>query len=265
MSKHGLNLDSLGEKHKNLEKVFASQRLIPGVPVIARLDGRAFHTLLKGAVKPFDDTVVNAMQQTAKELLDNFDADLAYTQSDEITMIWKDLSMFDCKVQKMVSTLASLASVTFSFGYKKRGTFDCRIWQVPSLDLAAENVMWRELDATKNSVSMLASAHFSDKELHGMHTNERLLMLEGKGIIWGNLPHWLKKGSYYQKQSRFFKLTDEEMSGIPEKFRPVGEVLRSVIINLNIPPAAKISNLKEVLFEEAEPIEYKGEKEDVAI
>lgn len=257
MKRQSLNPEGLGEKHKNLEKIFAGQRLIPGVPVIARLDGRAFHTLLKGALKPFDDSVVNAMQQTAKELLDNFDADLVYTQSDEITLVWKDLSMFDCKVQKMVSTLASLASVTFSSEYLRRGMFDCRIWQVPSLEIAAENVMWRELDATKNSISMLASAHYSDKELHGKHTNERLTMLDEKGILWGDLPHYLKKGSYYQKQGVFIRLTPEELEAIPEKFRPVGEVLRSMIVMLDIPPATRISNFKEVLFDEAEPLEYK--------
>jgi tRNA(His) 5'-end guanylyltransferase len=281
VNRQSIDFDGLGEKHKALERISAGQRLVPGIPTIARLDGRAFHTFLKNAEKPFDTIVVESMQETTKGLLDSFDAKVAYVQSDEITLVWGKVEMFDGKYQKLISTIASYASVKFYQELKNKvevflgtpgftttrylklsrmisgtPTFDCRIWQVPNLETAAENILWRELDATKNSVSMLASAHFTEKELDGQGMKDRLNMLEEKGILWGNLPHWLKKGSYYRKVQRLKDLTEEELSNITEKYRPTKPVLRSIVALLDIPPATKIANFTEVLFNGKEVEEY---------
>lgn len=275
MVKQSLDSDGLGDKHKALEQISAGQRLIPHVPVIARIDGRAFHTLLRNADKPFDEDVVEAMQTTAKTLLDHFGASIAYTQSDEITLVWDPLDMFDGKIQKIVSTSASMAGVVF---YKKMKdvmfsesganfdggaipAFDCRVWQVPDLETAAENILWREMDATKNSISMLASAHFHHNKLIGISTKERLVMLEAKGIIWGELPSHLKRGSYFRKVKRSKLLSEEELSKIPEEYRPIDAVQRSIIEMQYYPPATTISNFADVLFRGREPILY-GEKDE---
>lgn len=264
MGKQSLDFDSLGNKHKALEQISAGQRLIPYVPVIARLDGRAFHTLLRNADKPFDEKVVEAMQVTAKTLLDHFSASIAYTQSDEITLVWDPLDIFDGKIQKLVSTSASMAGVVFYKKLVESGpnrhdgdiipTFDCRVWQVPDLEIAAENILWREIDATKNSISMLASAHFHHNKLIGISTKERLVMLEAKGIIWGELPSHLKRGSYFRKVKRTKFLSEEELSKIPEQYRPVDAIQRSIIEMQEYPPATTISNFADVLFQGHQPI-----------
>jgi len=264
--RESLDFNGLGDKHKKLEQLSAGQKLIPGVPTIARLDGRAFHTFLKNAKKPFDPQVIDAMQETAKALLSEFGAKVAYVQSDEITLVWDKLEVFDGKVQKLLSTTASLASVKFYSCLPNRladcvalPTFDCRIWQVSDLDTAAENLLWRELDATKNSVSMMASAYFSESDLVGKSTKDRLTMLENMGIKWADLSHWLKKGSYYKKVEKLMTLTEEELAKIPEKYRPTEPVLRSVIELQEYPKASSIINFADVLFHDKPIKERKHE------
>lgn len=259
MKKQSLDFKSLGDKHKMLEQL--NQRcLIPDVPVIARLDGRAFHTLTRNAEKPFDNKIITAMQMTAIALLEEFHAEIAYVQSDEITLVWKKCDMFSGNIQKLVSTMASLASVRFYNGLRYTQydtalipTFDCRIWQVPSLEIAAENVMWREMDATRNSVSMMAHANFSTKELKMKNIKEQIAMLEGIGVFWNELDDVYKRGTYFKKVDVIRMMTEEEMKDIPEQYRPTAPVLRREVKVGKFPKATSIANFAEVLFDNAAP------------
>lgn len=254
MKKQSLDFDELGDKHKKFEGV-SQIKLIPMLPTLARLDGRAFHTLTRNAEKPFDLKIVTSMQETAKQLLDAFNADFAYVQSDEITLGWNVLDMFDGKIQKMTSLMASHAGVIFDralqrvkYNYTVVPIFDCRIWQLPTMELAAENVMWREMDATRNSISMTACAHFTTAELHKKGTNTKLKMLEDKGVMWSAFHSTLKRGTYYKKVQVLKELTQEELALIPEKHRPTGPVQRNVIQQMDYPKATSITNFGDVLF-----------------
>ena len=61
------------------------------VPVIMRLDGKAFHTYTRGLDKPFDEGLIEDMQQTAIHLCQNIQgAKCAYVQSDEISILITD-------------------------------------------------------------------------------------------------------------------------------------------------------------------------------
>ena len=124
---------------KGYEKVM-DQKLIKRSPVIIRLDGRSFHTFTRGFRKPFDDILIDTMQQTALYMCQNVqNCVLAYTQSDEISLLlidYKNLDTqpwFDNRIQKIVSTSAALASITFKeifknniekFGYKNIPDWD---------------------------------------------------------------------------------------------------------------------------------------------
>ena len=110
---------------KRYEKV-TDQKLIRRMPVIIRLDGRSFHTFTKGFRKPFDDILINSMQQTALYLCENIqNCVFAYTQSDEITLILVDYkklnssAWFDYEVQKMCSIVASMATMAFNNFFKE--------------------------------------------------------------------------------------------------------------------------------------------------
>lgn len=124
---------------KGYEKV-TDQKLIRRMPVIIRLDGRSFHTFTRGFKKPFDDILIDSMQKTALYLCKNVqNCVLAYTQSDEISLLlidYKDFNTqpwFDNRIQKMVSTSAALATMKFKevfenniekFGYENIPDWD---------------------------------------------------------------------------------------------------------------------------------------------
>jgi tRNA(His) guanylyltransferase len=116
--------------------------------------------------------------------------------------------------------------------------------------------IWREDDATKNSITMAAGAHYSDSELDGKHSGVKQEMLWQKGINWNDFPAFFKRGSYLQRRTFERTLTDEERARIPEPHRPpIGKTFqRTQVVELDLPPVRKIENLAAVLFERADPV-----------
>lgn len=83
--------DSLGDRMKGFYEARSKTSLVRRMPVIIRLDGKAFHTFTKGFQKPFDSMLMKAMQETMKYLCENIQGCvLGYTQSDEITLVLVD-------------------------------------------------------------------------------------------------------------------------------------------------------------------------------
>ena len=183
--------------------------LISRMPVILRLDGRAFHTFTKGFAKPYDTTFAKTMELTMKYLCENIQGCVfGYTQSDEITLVLVDYqglntsSWFDNNIQKMVSVAASMATLEFNrkfseltLDYSKMGaTFDCRAFNVPKEEVT-NCVLFRQNDAIRNSIQALGQAHFSHKELHGKNTEDIITMVKEKtGILWNKLPIEQQRG-----------------------------------------------------------------------
>jgi tRNA(His) 5'-end guanylyltransferase len=243
--------DTLGNTQKYYEKHCVSDPLPKHMPIITRIDGRTFSKLTKGLDRPFDLGFSQAMRETTKHLVQASGATVGYTQSDEISLAWltdRDSEMwFGGKVQKLTSTLAALATIAFNkflgqYGLEhlreKLPTFDARIWFVPSLEEAQNYFRWRELDATKNSVTMLAREYFSDKDLFKVSTAQKKLMLLDKGVDWETYPDHFKKGSYFSFQEDTRKLGEEELKNLPPKhharLNPDAEFTRKIIKNLDI-------------------------------
>lgn len=118
--------DSLGDRMKHNYEEVSKTRLIRRTPVIIRIDGKAFHTFTRGMKKPFDNILVNSMQETMQYLCKNIQGCvLGYTQSDEITLVLVDYqtidsdAWFDYEVQKMTSVAASLATLGFNRAFEK--------------------------------------------------------------------------------------------------------------------------------------------------
>lgn len=107
--------DELGTRMKEFYESVPKTKLMRRTPVAIRIDGKAFHTFTRGFSKPFDDVLINTMQDTMKYLCENIQGCvLGYTQSDEITLILVDYkrlnssAWFDYEVQKMCS-IATMA------------------------------------------------------------------------------------------------------------------------------------------------------------
>ena len=231
-----MKIDEAGIIHKELEAEF-NRRLVPYKYTMARLDGRAFHTLTKNLNKPFDKEFCHAMRASATSLLNTYNADLAYTQSDEITLLWGPITnesselMFGGGLNKFISLLAASCSVKFNkeLNCKKDEVFDCRVWQVNSLDLVVSNLHWRILDASRNSLNMVASSLFSHKELQGKSSSQREQMIRDKNFDWDSLLSSYKVGLFIYKELEERSHTSEELANIPEEHRPTGPVLRPII------------------------------------
>ena len=113
--------DSLGDRMKENYENRSKTYLVRRMPVIIRLDGRAFHTFTKGFKRPYDEIFHNAMNDTVKYLCENIQGcKIGYTQSDEITLLLTDYenldtaAWFDYAVEKMCSISASMATLAFN-------------------------------------------------------------------------------------------------------------------------------------------------------
>ena len=117
----GNKKDSLGDRMKEYYENRAKTYLVRRMPVIIRLDGKAFHSFTKGFKRPYDEIFHNTMNETMKYLCENIQGcKLGYTQSDEITILLTDYdtlttdAWFGYGVQKMCSVAASMATMAFN-------------------------------------------------------------------------------------------------------------------------------------------------------
>ena len=217
--------DALGDRMKRYEGVprhFLTRR----VPVIIRVDGKAFHTITRGMEKPFDRFLMKAMQETMKFLCENIQG-----------------CVFGYNVQKMTSIAASYATFAFNRALKdatetyrrrinecftctdeqstrvaayeralaKGGFFDARVFTVPK-DEVCNCLIWRQQDATRNSIEAVGQAYFSANELHKKSTNmiQEMLWSQHK-INWNDFPTRCKRGSCC------YRVMTEEVITLPGK------------------------------------------------
>ena len=227
--------DSLGDRMKGNYENRSKTYLVRRMPVVIRLDGRSFHSFTKGFDKPFDKVMMGAMQQTTLMLCQNIQGCVfGYTQSDEITLVLVDYNThetdawFDYSVQKMCSVAASMCTLYFnkifdkmyfewSFNRElndttdkldkvylkaisKGATFDARVFNIPKEEVT-NCILWRTMDATRNSISSLAQAYFPHKQLQGKSSNEMQDMLMDEfSVNWNNLTIPEKRGTAVYKK-----------------------------------------------------------------
>jgi tRNA(His) guanylyltransferase len=200
-----MNLD---DRMKHYENSVGNQ-LTLRCPAIARVDGRAFHTFTKGFEKPYDAMLSSWMIATAKELCRQIStAKVAYTQSDEISVLLIDYDnfetqqFFDGRVQKLASVIASIATMSFNnevraWAGKSFSTFDCRVFSIPERDVA-NYFVWRQQDAHRNSILGIAQKMFPLKEVEGKNVLELTEMIGDKKN--SEYPELFYNGTIIEKQ-----------------------------------------------------------------
>jgi tRNA(His) guanylyltransferase len=97
----------------------------------------------------------------------------------------------------------------------RRPTFDARVWNVPNLMEAANTFVWREQDATRNSIQMAAGALFSHKELFEKDTKDMQEMMWQKGVNWNNYPDEFKRGTYILRKTVKRPFSVDEIEKLP--------------------------------------------------
>ena len=195
----------LGDRMKEYERA-SDVKLTRRLPMIIRLDGKAFHSWTKksGCMRPFDHRLIDMMSGLTKYLCENIGGSvLGYTQSDEISILVRDdrnldtESWFDKRVQKIVSISAALATYWFNANnameHKFPAFFDARAFVLPDEEVR-NYFIWRQEDATTNSLSMLAQSLYSHADLQHKKWTELQEMCWRKGRNWNNLSIPEKRG-----------------------------------------------------------------------
>ena len=228
-----MKYETLGDRMKgayeNKYRLYLPER----IPVIIRLDGKAFHTFCRGLKKPFDDLFISVMQDTMLDLCKNISGcKLGYVQSDEISLLLvqtKEESQpwFDNNIQKIVSVSASMATLYFNKNFEKRvfelmenyekdknnyseeelkyidrlnskiytAMFDSRVFVLPKEEVN-NYFYWRQLDATRNSILSLAQSLYSDREMHGIKCDDlQDQMFTERNVNWNDLSTVKKRGT----------------------------------------------------------------------
>ncbi len=223
MSDKKMKRDDLGNRMKTFYEEIPKTRLMRRTPVVIRIDGKAFHTFTDKFKRPFDDVLIKTMQETAKYLCENIQGcSLAYTQSDEISLLLIDYqrfetsAWFDYEIQKMCSVSASMATMAFNrifsetvsdlkFGDNPMdryfeatysgAMFDSRVFNIPREEVT-NYFYWRQLDASRNSIQMVGQANFSHKKLQNKSCNDiQDMLMTQKEINWNDFPTYQKRGS----------------------------------------------------------------------
>lgn len=191
---------TLGEYLKRQEACWDA-RLPLRTPCVVRLDGRGFHqwTRKTGCERPFDHRLGALMARTLQAVCEEMGvAVFGYTQSDEMSVLVRgDLGepgtqeWFDGRVEKICSLTASFATRAFNewndFPKRFPAYFDARVVALPAESLPAYFI-WRQNDAVKNSLSMLAQSLYTPAELHGKRRADLHELCFQKGVNWGTLP-----------------------------------------------------------------------------
>lgn len=202
----------LGDRMKRYERIGVAPEFLPTLPVIVRLDGRAFHTFTRGFDRPYHKPFNLLMWEVTGKLMLETRAVMGYTQSDEISLVLhtdNPLSQiyFNGRRDKINSILAAKCSVEFCMktqhylNTNRTAEFDCRSFQLPSKNEVCNYLVWREQDATRNSIQLLGQANFSHKQLQGLSCNQiQEKLWQEKQINWNDQPAFFKRGVYFQKR-----------------------------------------------------------------
>ena len=149
------------DKQMRIYEQNLDQYIVPGMYIVARLDGRSFTKLTHEKLKfeaPFDSSFRNHMVATVKHLMNcGFKILYAYTESDEISLLFStEDQAFSHKVRKLNTILAGEASGVMSLRLGVPVCFDCRIIPLPNRELIKDYFSWRQEDANRNALNSWA-------------------------------------------------------------------------------------------------------------
>lgn len=204
--------------------------LLRRTPVIIRVDGKAFHTFTRRINQTTDPSSLTGpsekMHNVMNSVMGLMAADMqnvvfGYTQSDEISLLLRDWDKhetqqwFDANLQKLVSVSASIATAHFAaewnceFNEWPLAYFDSRAFNVP-MEEVVNYFIWRQQDATRNSVQFIARRFFSHNQLANKNNSEIQEMLwREHGVNWDRYSTWKKRGSCIYRKDGLFYIDDE--------------------------------------------------------
>jgi len=234
--------------------------VLPGLYMVARIDGRSFSHLTRVAhdfEAPYDERFRDCMVATLEHLFNcGFSVVYGYTQSDELSLLFRrDESAFGRKLRKFLSVLAGEASARFSIALGEPAAFDCRISQFPSVQDVVDYFRWRSEDAHRNALNGHSywllrrqglDDHAATVKLRGVSVADRNELLFRNGINFNDVPAWQKRGiGAYWKQ-------DEQQGVDPRTGAANVSIRRHVLIDHELPMKDRYDDFVRGIVESSE-------------
>lgn len=231
--------------------------VLPGIYMVARIDGRSFTRLTKeiaGFEAPFDIRFRDLMMETTKHLMNcGFKVIYGYTESDEISLLFDpQIDVFGRKLRKYNSILAGEASAKFSLMLGNLAAFDCRISQLPTKRLVIDYFRWRNEDAHRNALNahcywMLrkenVDANNAAAQIAKKSIAEKNELLFSRGINFNELPNWQKRGI------GFYWGVEEKAGYNPHTNKEVTSTRSVIQCDLDLPMKDQYSDFVSALLE----------------
>ncbi|MBE1533043.1 tRNA(His) guanylyltransferase Thg1 family protein [Actinomadura algeriensis] len=184
---------------------FHSLTLHPGAWAIVRVDGRAFSKYTETRFdKPFDPRFSALMAGAAEALLTELGARYAYTESDEISVVFDpSYEMFGREVEKLVSLSAGIATAAFTHAAGEPAVFDSRVWTGTGLDDVVDYLSWRQADAARCALNGWVywtlrnegrGPKQATREMYRTSVSEKNELLFARGINYNDVPAWQRRG-----------------------------------------------------------------------
>jgi tRNA(His) guanylyltransferase len=213
-------VDDIGRRMKEQYENRTRYALRRRTYTLIRADGKAFHEYTRDCRRPFDEDLMRAMDETAIYMCRHIEgAQFAFTQSDEISILLTDFATnqtqawFDGNIQKIASISASLATAKFnqvrresrfpdggSGEERPLALFDARVFTIPDPTEVYNYFVWRQDDASRNSLQMAAQACFRPEALGGKSCDELQEMLFQVGVNWNSYPVGFKRGRFIERR-----------------------------------------------------------------
>ncbi len=237
-----MKFEELDEKMRVFETAH-DHCVLPGIYMVARIDGRGFTKLTKDRHKfeaPYDLKFRDIMIETVKHLMNSgFKIIYGYTQSDEISLLFSlEENSFNRKERKLNSILAGEASAKFSLLLGDIGVFDSRISQLPTKSLVIDYFRWRNEDAHRNALNAhcywslrkegKTPEQSSDTTLR-MSVADKNELLFKQGINFNSIPNWQKRGIGFYWESY------EKNAVNPKTQAPVIAVRNRIKVDTELP------------------------------
>lgn len=154
--------------------------------------------------RPFDERFSGYMVEAARTLLEEFQGVYAYTESDEISVLFPpNWSLFDRELEKLLSLSAATVSATFSLACRQRATFDSRVWVGVTEQDVVDYFRWRQSDAGRCALNAWAywtlrhegkSVGEATAALDSKMPADKHELLFQRGINFTELPLWQRRG-----------------------------------------------------------------------
>ena len=208
------------------------------IPVIIRIDGRAFSKLTGRLFsRSFSMLFNRIMCDTALELMSVVPgASLAYHQSDEISILIINYKneftqpWFGNRLDKVISNISAIGSVVFNNlmlkqfgeGWSTKGyeVFDARAFILPQHEVF-NYFQWRQIDCRRNAALSFAREYMGQNEANGKSPKELIEILRQKHNV-----------DFYEQPlervlGNFFTLVAKELPDNRERLKPeyVGTIL----------------------------------------